>query len=120
MRARAESKLTGFGAIVFGAEVDTYDLEGPGRGFRRRTILAPTCTSSAPSLLAPTKGARFGNSFEKGPDVDLVLSLGQIWQKIHDCSSMLVVVFFFVILEQKRAKNCCTSTRSKKLAISEV
>ena len=57
-----------------------------GRGVQRQRALALTCSSSAPFGMAPTRGARFRNSFEKGPDLDLVSKIGQICQKIRSSS----------------------------------
>ena len=51
--------------------------------FGWRSVLAPTCTCSAPSSLAPTREARFGNSFPQRLHMLLVSHNGQIWQKIR-------------------------------------
>jgi hypothetical protein len=45
--------------------------------------MAPSCTTSAPFVLAPILGVRFGNSFVEGSDEALVLPKGQISQKIR-------------------------------------
>jgi hypothetical protein len=44
-------------------------------------MLASSCTTSAPSPLAPTSGVRHGNSFTEGSDEALVSPKGQISQK---------------------------------------
>jgi hypothetical protein len=46
--------------------------------------MAPSRTTSALFVLAPTSGVRFGNSFAKGLDETLVSPKGQISQKIPD------------------------------------
>jgi hypothetical protein len=52
--------------LYFGAREDGADP------LRRLYGVAPTCTTSAPFVLAPTSGVRSGNSFMEESDEELV------------------------------------------------
>jgi hypothetical protein len=53
-------------------------------------MLVPSCTTSAPSLLAPTSWARHENSFAKGSNETLISPKDQIWQKKNSSSLVLL------------------------------
>jgi hypothetical protein len=76
-----------FGAIEVGAELvqvnTTLLKQGVPPSGSAQKPLEPTCTASAPSSMVPNLGVRFRNSFAERLDEALVLSKGQICQKLR-------------------------------------